>query len=54
MKNELLEEIWKVKDEIGKENGYDINKLAHLLRKKQNDRKAKTVNFTKKLKTIKV
>ncbi len=35
MKNELLEELWKIKDQVAHEYGYDIEKLVEGLRKKE-------------------
>ena len=32
MKNDLLEEIWRVRDQIGAECGYDLKRLAMLVR----------------------
>ncbi len=54
IKNELLEELWEIKDEIGKENKYDFSKLIIQLRKNQNKRKIKVVDFSKKLKPVKL
>lgn len=35
MKNEILEELWKVKDDLGEEYGYDIDALAKALIEKE-------------------
>ena len=35
MKNEILEELWKTKDQIAKEYGYDVGKLVKALRQKE-------------------
>jgi hypothetical protein len=32
MKNDLLKQIWRVRDQIGAECGYDLNRLAALVR----------------------
>jgi hypothetical protein len=47
MKNPIIEELWKVKDEIARECGYDLKKLAELLRTRQNEGKHKVVDFSK-------
>ena len=46
MKNPILEELWKVKDEIARECDYDLNKLADHLRQKQKEGKNKVVDFS--------
>lgn len=46
MKDEIIKELWKAKDEIAQECGHDLHKLAALLRKKQQRRQHKTVNLT--------
>lgn len=46
MKNEILEELWKSKDEIAQEYKYNIDKLVEELRKKEKDAKAIVVDFT--------
>jgi hypothetical protein len=47
MKNPIIEELWKVKDELARECEYDLNKLAELLRKEQKEGKHKVVDFSK-------
>lgn len=46
MKNPILEELWKVKDEIARECGYDLNKLADRLRQQQEEGKCQVVDFS--------
>ncbi|MGE5295719.1 MAG: hypothetical protein ACM3VT_12900 [Solirubrobacterales bacterium] len=46
MKDEIIEEVWKAKDEIARECGYDLNKLAERLRKAQDQEKRRVVDFT--------
>jgi hypothetical protein len=48
MKNPILEELWKVKDEIACECEYDLNKLAERLRKRQQEEKRQVANFSEK------
>jgi hypothetical protein len=35
MKNEILEEVWRARDEISVECGHDLNKLAAMLRREE-------------------
>ena len=49
MKNPVIEELWKVKDEIARECDHDLNKLAVLLRKRQKEGEHKVVDFSEKL-----
>jgi hypothetical protein len=35
MKNEILEELWKAKDELSEEYGNDIDALAKALKEKE-------------------
>lgn len=44
-KNEILEEIWRIKDDMGKEYSYDIEKMGKALKEKQRSRKAQVVNL---------
>jgi predicted AlkP superfamily phosphohydrolase/phosphomutase len=46
MKNEILEELWKSKDEVAKEYRYNIDKLVKELRKKEKCVKVAVVDFT--------
>ncbi|MBI4707725.1 MAG: hypothetical protein HY761_07360 [Candidatus Omnitrophica bacterium] len=46
MKNEILEELWKSKDEVAQEYRHNIDKLVEGLRKKEKDVKATVVNLT--------
>ncbi len=46
VKDEIIEELWKAKDDIARECGYDLNKLAELLRKRQAQGKHKVVDCT--------
>jgi len=46
LKDEIIEELWKAKDDIARECGYDLNKLAELLRKRQDQGKRKVVDYT--------
>jgi len=46
MKNPILEELWRVKDEIARECECDLNKLAERLRKRQQEEKRQVANFS--------
>jgi len=46
MKDEIIEELWKAKDDLARECGYDLNKLAELLRGAQDQGKHKVVDYT--------
>ena len=46
MKNEILEELWKIKDQIARECGNNIDTLADKLRAKEKNEKVPVVNFT--------
>jgi len=35
MKNEILEEVWRVRDQISAECGHDVKKLAAMLRREE-------------------
>ncbi len=54
MKNEIMEELWKIKDQIAHECGYDIDKLAKELRAKENKEKAPVVDLTAEAKSVTV
>ena len=46
MKNEILEELWKIKDEIGEEFHYDVSELVKALREKAKGTKVPTIDFS--------
>lgn len=46
MKNEILEELWKSKDEVAQEYSYNIDNLVEGLRKKENGVKVTVVDLT--------
>jgi hypothetical protein len=35
MKNDILEEVWRVRDQISAECGHDLKKLADMLRREE-------------------
>ena len=52
MKNEILEEIWKIKDAIAGEHDFNIDFIAKNLIKKEKKHKKYIVNFSKKVKKV--
>ena len=46
MKNEILEELWRIKDEISKQSHYDVSELVKTLRKKGKRAKNPTVDLS--------
>ncbi len=52
MKNEILDELWKVKDQVARENEYNIDKLATNLRKKEKKEQVPVVNLTAQIKFV--
>jgi hypothetical protein len=39
MKDPIIQELWKIKDKIAKDNAYNIDKLAKSLKEKERKRK---------------
>ncbi len=52
MKNEILDELWKVKDQVAHESEYNIDKLAEKLRKKGKKEHISVVNLTSQTKFV--
>ena len=52
MKNEILDELWKVKDQVAHENEYNIDKLAEKLRKKEKKEQVPVINLTSQAKFV--
>ena len=50
MKNEILNEIWKIKDEIAGEHDFNIDSIAKNLMKNEKKHSNKIVNYSKKVK----
>jgi len=44
MKNNLLEEIWKVRDQIGAECGHDLKRLGRFARRGEEARSGKRLD----------
>lgn len=51
MTDEVLAELWKIKDNIAKEHAYDIDRLAAYYQAKQNARAGTTVQEASKKQT---
>jgi hypothetical protein len=47
MRDEIIEELWRIKDEIAKEYHYDPDALVAALRRQQQDSGRKVVNLEK-------
>ena len=41
MADEIIEEVWRVKDEIAREHGYDVDRLAAYCRRRGREREAR-------------
>jgi len=52
MKNEILEEIWKIKNKIAEEHNFNIDSIAKNLIEKQKKHKKNIVNYSKKIKKM--
>jgi hypothetical protein len=48
MKNEILEEVWKIKDEISKRNDFNIDKMVKDLKKPKNDIRKELSTYPKR------
>jgi hypothetical protein len=44
MKDEIIEELWRIKDELAREANYDIHVLCHQLRERQARSRAQVVD----------
>jgi len=49
MKDEIIEQVWRAKDAIGKKYNYDVRKLAENLRKRERTSGAVIVNLRQEL-----
>ena len=45
MKDEILSELWKIKDEIAKKYDYNVYKLAYALMEKEKKEKRKIIKL---------
>ena len=52
MENEILEELWNVKDSIAEENNFDIDKLAKKLKEEQENNKHKSTDLSQQEKKV--
>ncbi|MCK5679220.1 hypothetical protein KAI46_00230 [bacterium] len=53
MSDEIIREIWQIKDAIGKEVNYNINSLGALLRKRQRTGSKQIVDLSSNRKATK-
>jgi hypothetical protein len=51
MKNEILEELWKSKDDIAKKYNYNIRRIVTELKRKEKKENVPIVDFSKGEKT---
>ncbi len=54
MKDNILKELWNVKDSIAKEHNYNIDNLVNFFKDKENKNKKDVVNLTTDKKSKKV
>ena len=47
MADEIIEELWRVKDEIAREHGYDVDRLAAYFRRRGREREAREARAAK-------
>ena len=47
MTDEIIQEVWRAKDELAKEFHYDLNALAEELRKREKESGRKVVNLAR-------
>ena len=52
MENEILKELWDVKDSIAKENNFDIDQLAKILKEKQENNKHQSIDLSDNKKKV--
>lgn len=52
MKNEILEELWEIKDQVANEYNHDIEKLAKGLRIKEKEGEYIVIDLTSKTKSV--
>ena len=48
MADEIIEELWRVKDEMAREHGYDVRRLAAYIRSREREREARESRAAKK------
>ena len=45
MSDEVIEELWRIKDDMGREHGYDVARLAADLQSKQREEGQRVVDL---------
>ena len=53
MNDEIIQEVWQIKNTIGKEVNYNLHALGALLQKRQYSGKKRIVDLSSKRKTVK-
>jgi len=51
MADEIIRELWKIKDDIASSNNYDLRKLVKYLQKKERNRNYEIVDLRSRKKT---
>ena len=41
MADEIIEELWRIKDDMAREHGYDVDRLAAYFRRREREREAR-------------
>jgi hypothetical protein len=52
MKNEILEEVWKAKEEVSRRHNGDVKELAEDLRQREKQTKKQVVDMSHKEKDV--
>ena len=53
MSDEIIQEIWQIKDAIGRESNYNLHTLGALLRQRQRTGSKQVVDLSSKRKAVK-
>ena len=48
MADEIIEELWRIKDEMAREHGYDVRRFAAYIRSREREREAREARAAKK------
>lgn len=49
MKDEVITALWKIKDEISREYGYDVKRLAAAVRQKEQEYPERMVDWSRRI-----
>ena len=47
MADEIIEELWRIKDEMAREHGYDVRRFAAYIRSREREREAREARAAK-------